>query len=77
MYIFVKNGEMQEAPQDFDPKNLTDKHIQELQGVSEVLYVSKRYVPEIKLVPKNPSPAQSSASSTTSSTGKKGSKQEK
>lgn len=51
MYLFKRKGELLEAPEDFDPKNLKDDDIKSLQGVEEVLFVSKKFVPTFKLVP--------------------------
>lgn len=80
MYLFRKDGTIREASKDFDPANLNEKDLEELQGVDEVLYVSKRYVPTIKLVPvkegQEASKGKEKASETSKPANKKRSKKE-
>ena len=72
MYLFKDtNGNIREAYEGFDPSN---PDWNAMQGVAEVLYVSKTYVPQMKLVVKKPEESSGGTSSQTSSSPGKGKK---
>ncbi len=69
MYLFrKKDGSLEEAPQDFDPKEPDWSRMQEVQ---EVLFISKILVPQLKLVPKTMQGAEEKKSASTDSKGTK------